>query len=122
MCSGLFLIRNTITNPNLSRQKGCFLFNLFDGEMPLEDNWNMRAKKASNHSSAQECGVRELPYKGIQTQDKLCCFDIKKEVIMEWGKENVIPQLYDVSKDSDNISKELQNIHCSLNSGGVSFS
>lgn len=36
----------------------CFLFNLFDGEMPLEDNWNMRAKKASNHSSAQECGVR----------------------------------------------------------------
>lgn len=41
---------------------------------------------------------------------------------MEWGKENAIPQLYDVSKDSDNISKELQNIHYSLNSSGVSFS
>lgn len=99
-----------LSNPNLDRQNGCFILNLFHEKMPLEDNWNQRTIQERNHFWMNSVsGVRTLPYSGVMTRDKMMCFDIKKSVIQQWSAKNHI-QLYDNSQEMLDIKQKLSEI------------
>lgn len=104
-----------LSNANLDRQKGCFILNLYDEKMPLEENWFMRTPEKYYAMLAQTPGGASLPFKGVMTQDKLYCFDIKKDVIKKWALENAI-ELYDRSAENNAIKDRLHNILTDLNS------
>lgn len=50
-----------LTNPNLANQKGCFILNLYDEGMPMEENWNMRTIAHRNEFWQAKSGVQTLP-------------------------------------------------------------
>ena len=103
-----------LSNPNSDRQKGCFLLNLYNEIMPLEENWNGRTFEYRNQFwKNRGPGFRKLPFSGVMTRDKMCCFDIKKEVITHWADKNRI-QLYDNSPISIAIKEKMRNIKTTL--------
>lgn len=84
-----------LSNPNLVKQKGCFLLNLYNETMPLEDNWNGRTTESRNNFwMSKGENLMQLPFSGVMTRDKMFCFDIKKDVLLEWANVNAVP-LYD---------------------------
>lgn len=106
-----------LSNPNLDRQKGCFLLNLYDEKMPLEENWNMRTIQQCNAFWAKgSSGVHLLPFSGVMTRDKITCYDIKKEVIRKWAGDNALT-IYDKSDETISIKERLNKILSDLNSG-----
>ena len=98
-----------LSNPNLDRQKGCFIFNLFDENMPLEKNWNCRTIQERNKFWLGSVSGSTLPFSGVMTKEKITCFDIKKDVIKEWAKINPM-DLYDNSMENQNIKQRLLDI------------
>ena len=106
--------RLNLSNPNLNRQKGCFLLNLYNETMPLEENWNGRTIESRNKFwSNRGPGFMELPFSGVMTREKMICYDIKKEVISRWAIKNPTP-LYD-KKSNETIGKKLQELMAALN-------
>lgn len=103
-----------LSNPNLDKQKGCFMINLYKEEMPLEENWNMRTEKERDFWASCATGVNTLPFCGVQTRKPLICYDIKKDVIKQWSDNNPI-QLYDNSQENITIKKILTEIYVSFN-------
>ena len=58
-----------LSNPNLMRQKGCFILNLYSDTMPMEENWNMRTVEQRNQFWMTSVpGVKTLPYSGAMTR------------------------------------------------------
>lgn len=103
-----------LSNPNLIRQKGCFLLNLYNETMPLEENWNMRTNESMyKYWLNREPGFEVSPFSGVKTRDKICCFDIKKEVLAKWADKNRI-QLYDNTTNNITIKEKMQNIKTTL--------
>lgn len=104
-----------LSNPNLDRQKGCFLLNLYDEQMPLEENWNMRTSEQRKQFWIKSgSAVQALPFCGVETKEKMRCFDIHKAVIMKWASANAIP-LYDKSDENQSIKTILAEIQKELN-------
>ncbi len=99
-----------LSNPNLVKQKGCFMLNLYNETMPLEDNWNGRTTESRNNfwMSKGEKFI-QLPFSGVMTRDKIICFDIKKDVLLEWANVNAVP-LYDNSTANIAIKQGLADI------------
>ena len=100
-----------LSNPNLIKQKGCFLLNLYSNTMSLEENWNGRTIESKNHflkNMSSEFG--HFPFKGVSTRKKMNCYDIKKEVIIKWAEKDSIP-LYDNSQETTEIKKTLMDIY-----------
>ena len=100
-----------LSNPNLDKQKGCFLLNLYSNTMSLEENWNGRTIENRNHFWENRSSEFEpFHFKGVMTKSKMDCYDIKKEVIIEWAKNNSIP-LYDNGPETIEIKKTLLDIN-----------
>ena len=97
-----------LTNPNLSNQKGCFILNLYEETMPMEENWNMRTTARRNQFWLTRSGVQTLPFSGVYTNERMYCYDIKKTVISAWAANNKIP-LY--VNSAVNIAMK-QNLKC----------
>ena len=97
-----------LTNPNLSKQKGGFAINLYDDNIPFEENWNMRTKKRRDEL-AMHMLSGTYPFSGIYTQDQMVCIDIKKDVILEWNSRNPI-QLYDNSPQIKHLKNHMFDI------------
>ncbi len=95
-----------LTNPNLAKQKGGFVINLYKDETPLEENWNMRTSERRN-KILSNCS--SLPFSGIYTYHQIGCVDIKKDVILEWNKRNPI-ELYDTSQETEKLKEMLSTI------------
>ncbi len=99
-----------LSNPNLVKQKGCFLFNLYDETMPLEENWNGRTwESRSKFWMNRDNRFVQLPFSGVMTRDKMFCFDIKKDVLLDWAESNAV-QLYDNSPANLAIKQKLYEI------------
>lgn len=97
-----------LSNPNLNRQKGCFIVNLYDEEMPLEDNWNMRTTEQRNQFwMSRASNFQTLPFSGVATREKMICYDIRKDVIDNWAKKHPV-QLYD--KSVSGLAQKLSDI------------
>lgn len=104
-----------LSNPNLDKQKGCFILNLYDENIPLEENWNMRTIECRERFwISRGDGVQTLPFSGVTTREKMACYDIKKEVIKKWASENAVP-LYDDSDDTLDIKAKLVEIQKKVN-------
>lgn len=104
-----------LSNPNLTRQKGCFILNLYPDNMPMEENWNMRTVEQRNQFWMNSVpGVRTLPYSGAMTRERLTCYDIKKEVITSWAQANAV-QLYDNSPEVQSVKARMNEIQDELN-------
>lgn len=101
-----------LTNPNLVKQKGCFVLNLHKESMPMEDNWNMRT--LSSRNQIWSSGAQELPFSGVHTYEKMECYDIKKVVMEEWARSNKIEELYDNSTGNKAIKQKLHGIQDEL--------
>ena len=79
--------------------------------MSLEENWNGRTIENRNHFWENRSSEFEpFPFKGVMTKSKMDCYDIKKEVIIEWAKNNSIP-LYDNGLETIEIKKTLLDIN-----------
>ncbi len=102
-------------NPNLNRQKGCFLINLYDETTPLEDNWNGRSNESRNQFWATRSDATVWPYKGAITRDKMTCYDIKKDVIMSWAAKYKC-DLYDTTSETLQLKNKLIEIKEKLDS------
>lgn len=103
-----------LSNPNLIRQKGCFLLNLYSETTPLEENRNMRTNESMyKYWLNREPGFEVSPFSGVKTRDKICCIDIKKEVLAKWADKNRI-QLYDNTPNNIAIKEKMQNIKTTL--------
>lgn len=102
-----------LTNPNLANQKGCFILNLYDEGMPMEENWNMRTIVSRNKFWQEKDGVQTLPFSGIQTNEQIYCYDIKKDVIQQWAVGNKLP-LYVKTPANVAIKKRLTEIRAEL--------
>ena len=85
-----------INNVNAVRQKGCFILNNYKEDMPLEDNWNMRTRQNRMAISASLSSGDCFPFSGVYTIDKLNCYNIKKDVLLQWKKKHP-RKLYDHS-------------------------
>lgn len=96
-----------LTNPNLVKQKGCFVLNLHNESMPMEDNWNMRT--LSSRNQIWSSGAQKLPFSGVHTYEKMRCYDIKKVVMEEWAQRNKV-ELYDNSTENKAIKQKLHDI------------
>lgn len=103
-----------LTNPNLTNQKGCFILNLYDEAMPMEENWNMRTLARRNQFWLSRIGVQTLPFSGVQTNEQMYCYDIKKDVILQWATVNKL-QLYVNSPMNVALKQRLQSIQAQLN-------
>lgn len=104
-----------LSNPNLDKQKGCFILNLYDENTPLEGNWNMRTRERRERFWMNRGNsLQTLPFSGVTTREKMACFDIKKEVIEKWAAKNAVP-LYDNSKDTQDIKAKLAEIQKKVN-------
>lgn len=100
-----------LSNPNLDRQNGCFVLNLYKEELPLEENWNIRTTDNRNRFwSNRGIEFQQLPFSGVMTRERLTCYDIKKEVIKEWAKNNP-RELYDNSPENLAIKDLLTKIY-----------
>jgi len=88
-----------ISNPNSEKQKGCFIFYLCDNT-PLEKTWNNRL--CNYHSCIN----------GVKTFNQISCFDIKKQIMIEWANKNssIIHDIYDTSESFKFITKKLKAI------------
>jgi hypothetical protein len=104
-----------IENPNIARQKGCFLINLYDEAIPLEDNWNGRSIEKRDLFWTTRSDATVWPYKGAITRDKITCYDIRKDVIMSWA-EKYKCDLYDTSAEILQLKKRLFEIKEKLDS------
>lgn len=104
-----------LTNPNLANQKGCFILNLYDEMMPMEENWNMRTIARRNQFWLSRTGVQTLPFSGVQTNEQMYCYDIKKDVIMQWAILNK-RSLYVNTPVNVTLKQNLQGIQSKLNS------
>lgn len=102
-----------LTNPNLANQKGCFILNLYDEGMPMEENWNMRTMARRNEFWQAKAGVQALPFSGVQTNEQMYCYDIKKSVIQQWALNNKL-QLYVNSPANVAIKKRMKDIQAEL--------
>lgn len=102
-----------LTNPNLANQKGCFILNLYKEDIPMEENWNMRTMASIDQFWQSTSGVQTLPFSGVMTSEQMSCYDIKKEVIVQWASKNKL-QLYINSSDNCAIKKKLKSIQDSL--------
>ena len=99
-----------IANPNHERQKGCFIFNLCNESMPLEENWNKRTIDSRNRFCMNKgASFSQFPFSGIMTKEKISCLDIKKDVIKRWSEKKTI-LLYDNSQANLAIKQKLQEI------------
>ena len=103
-----------LTNPNLTNQKGCFILNLYDEAMPMEENWNMRTLARRNQFWLSRIGVQTLPFSGVQINEQMYCYDIKKDVILQWATVNKL-QLYVNSPMNVALKQRLQSIQAQLN-------
>lgn len=102
--------RLNMSNPNLDKQKGCFILNLYDEKMPLEENWNMRTIERRNQFWInRESELDLLPYSGVVTREKIRCYDIPKNVIKKWAEDNAI-SLYDWSEATQDIKTKIVDI------------
>ena len=102
-----------LTNPNLANQKGCFILNLYDEGIPMEENWNMRTIASRNMFWQTRAGVQTLPFSGVQTNEQMYCWDIKKDVIQQWAVGNKLP-LYVNSPANVSIKMRLKEIQAEL--------
>ena len=103
-----------LSNPNLDRQKGCFILNLYDGSTPLEINWNMRLPESRNQFwKNRGAEVLTLPFNGVITREKIACYDIRKTIINEWATDNTVI-LYDETEYVQSIQTKLQEILSSI--------
>lgn len=102
-----------LTNPNLANQKGCFILNLYDEGMPMEENWNMRTMARRNEFWQAKAGVQALPFSGVQTNEQMFCYDIKKSVISQWAANNKL-QLYVNTPANEAVKKRLKEIQVQL--------
>lgn len=102
-----------LTNPNLSNQKGCFVINMYDEAVPLEENWNMRTTVRRNQYWTANSGAHTLPFSGVQTNEKMYCYDIKKTVITNWAINNK-KTLYVNSDANLAMKKKLKSIQTKL--------
>lgn len=104
----------SLSNPNLDKQKGCFILNLFDETTPLEKNWNMRLPESrAQFWKNKESVMQSLPFSGVTTKEKMACFDIRKEIMNEWAADNAVV-LYDNTEDSQSIKDLLDKIQLTL--------
>lgn len=90
-----------LSNPNLVRQNGCFMFNLVDETTPLEDNWNRRLPNS--------CTGEQNITGGVKTKNKISCYDIKKSIIKQWADRNK-RQLYSRSFNNGIIRQRLNDL------------
>ena len=102
-----------LSNPNLSNQKGCFIINLYDEAMPMEENWNMRTTARRNKFWLTRSGAQTLPFSGVQTNDCMYCYDIKKTVISAWAANNKMP-LYVNNSAIHTLKQHLKSIQAKL--------
>ena len=102
-----------LTNPNLSNQKGCFIVNLYDEKMPMEENWNMRTVARRNLFWQTKSGVQVLPFSGVMTNNMMYCYDIKKKVISKWAANNKL-QLYVNTHANVALKQKLDDIMVQL--------
>ena len=97
-----------LSNPNLCKQKGCFILNLYDENTPLEKNWNMRLPQSIN-KYWENFNCQNLPFRGFHTKRKIRCYDISKKAIKEWANRNKKESLYDISEESVIIKEKLSS-------------
>ena len=98
-----------LSNPNLDMQKGCFLLNLYGGEIPLEENWNMRTKESRDQFWSNPNSDTKFNCKGMHTKEKLTCYDIKKDILSDWARINAIP-LFNKNPESQCVENQLLKI------------
>lgn len=99
-----------LNNPNLIRQKGCFVLNNYSNEeLPLEENWIKHSRKCRDQFLSIPNNYQKYPFSGLVTYNPIHCIDIKKDVIKKWFEMHPMDP-YDHSNQSEELKKVLHDI------------